>query len=129
MIVVDTNVLVRFLVNDHDGQHESAKQWFQDNSVYVLKTVLLETEWVLRGAFELSTVTIAQALQKVTMLSNVICEDAETVWQALDLYREGMDFADAIHLVSTPQDRVFITFDKKLAIKAKKAGLLVQLGL
>ena len=58
MITVDTNVLVRFLINDDAAQHQKAKQLFLNHPIYVLKTVLLEAEWVLRGAFELPKKTV-----------------------------------------------------------------------
>ena len=127
MITIDTNILVHFLINDHEKQHQTAKQLFQDHHIYLSKTVLLETEWVLRGKFAFPRIMIARALQKAVMLSTVTCEDSNTVLQALDLCMAGMDFADALHLMHTSKNSVFATFDKKLATKAKKANIAVRL--
>jgi len=51
MIAVDTNVLVRFLVRDDAKQAARAAALIQANEIWVCKTVLLETEWVLRSLY------------------------------------------------------------------------------
>ena len=44
-----------------------------------------------------------------------------TVWSAhaLDWMSEGMDFADALHLAKAGHCDVFLSFDRKLAKRAK----------
>jgi len=46
---VDTNVLVRILVDDGTEQADRARQRFVTEEVFVPSSVLLETEWVLRS--------------------------------------------------------------------------------
>lgn len=53
MIAVDTNVIVRLLTNDDPHQTEKVARLMEGNSVFISKTVLLETEWVLRVAYNL----------------------------------------------------------------------------
>ena len=48
MLAVDTNVVVRFLTGDEPAQAERARSIFEREAVLLLKTVMLETEWVLR---------------------------------------------------------------------------------
>lgn len=62
MIAIDTNVLVRLLVRDDDVQARRAVALFEQNEIYVCKTVLLETEWVLRFGYELDGAAILDAL-------------------------------------------------------------------
>ena len=63
MLAVDTNVVVRFLVdNDDAAQHKRAVALFQTHSIWFCKTVLLESEWVLRSAFGFAEKDIASAL-------------------------------------------------------------------
>ncbi|MBK8906352.1 MAG: PIN domain-containing protein [Rhodospirillales bacterium] len=51
MIAVDTNILVRFLVNDDEAQARDAQHLLTDaDCVYVAKTVVLELMWVLQAS-------------------------------------------------------------------------------
>ena len=127
MITVDTNVLVRFLINDDAAQHQKAKQLFLNHPIYVLKTVLLEAEWVLRGAFELPKKTVEKALKMLLLLKNVHFEDKDIIFQAMGYYESGMDFADALHLASSPRPNIFKTFDKRLLKSAKQFKLKAEL--
>jgi predicted nucleic-acid-binding protein len=54
VIAVDTNVIVRLVANDDPAQSPRAARLFAREDVYVPKTVVLETEWVLRVAYELT---------------------------------------------------------------------------
>lgn len=51
MVAVDTNVVVRLLTNDHAAQAKRAVALFRANPIFVAKSVLLETEWVLRYSY------------------------------------------------------------------------------
>lgn len=51
MTALDTNVVVRFLVNDDDQQAQRARALIAAGNVHIPPTVLLETEWVLRSAY------------------------------------------------------------------------------
>ena len=62
MIALDTNVLVRFIANDDAVQAKRARLLIEKGPVFVAKTVLLELEWVLRGAYDLDRPTILKAL-------------------------------------------------------------------
>jgi predicted nucleic-acid-binding protein len=50
MLAVDANIIVRLLTNDERAEAARAKILLAENEVFVATTVLLETEWVLRGA-------------------------------------------------------------------------------
>jgi predicted nucleic acid-binding protein len=52
MIVLDTNMLVRALVADHPDQVAVVRQLIAGDTVFVPRTVLLETEWVLRARYK-----------------------------------------------------------------------------
>jgi len=51
MIAVDTNILVLYIVNDDIEQARQAKELLGENAVFISKTVILETEWVLRDVY------------------------------------------------------------------------------
>ena len=122
MISIDTNVLIRLFTGDDQKQSAKAKSLFATEPVYITKTVILETEWVLRYAYEFKSGDIADALTKLLGQKNVSVEDAHHVAKAINLLLNGMDFADALHLVCS-QNYTFATFDKRLKTKAVDAGL------
>ena len=63
MRAVDTNVLVRFLTRDDQQQAARARK-VMEQGVFIPKTVLLETEWVLRYTYEFDRTAVAEALEK-----------------------------------------------------------------
>lgn len=122
MIAVDTNVLVRLVTNDDVNQSRRAAQLFASEEIFVSKTVLLETEWVLRGAYELPPAVIRNAFERLVAASSVTLEDEGAVARALDWYASGTDLADALHLASSTACSSFRTFDKSFATRANKLG-------
>lgn len=120
MLAVDTNVIVRIVVNDDPEQSPRAIALFERENILLTKTVLLETEWVLRFSYKLSRETIVSALRNVVGLQQVEVENIGAVAKALDWHEQGMDFADALHLASSTKAIQFATFDAKLAKVAQE---------
>ncbi|WP_295402419.1 type II toxin-antitoxin system VapC family toxin [uncultured Thiocystis sp.] len=120
MLAVDTNVVVRIITNDDPEQSPRAVALFERQKILLSKTVLLETEWVLRFSYKLPRETIVSALRKTIGLQGVEVETIGVVARALDWHEQGMDFADALHLASSTQAAQFATFDEKLAKLAQR---------
>jgi predicted nucleic-acid-binding protein len=126
MIAVDTNVVVRLLVNDDAGQARRARGLFERERVFIAPTVLLETEWVLRGAYGLAPARIVRLLQALLGLPGVVTDRPQALADALGACDNGMDFADALHLLlsadSTPGEsaRAFYSFDLRLRQRAAR---------
>ena len=120
MKAVDTNVLVRFLVKDDIRQAQRARKIMESGPIFIPKTALLETEWVLRYTYEFERAAVNQALEKICGLPQVVVEDASKVTQALCWHADGFDFADALHLASSQGAQVFFSFDTSLVKKARK---------
>jgi predicted nucleic-acid-binding protein len=122
MIALDTNVLVRVVTADDPAQLEAALAVMRSEALWVCKTVLLETEWVLRYTYRLSRDETLRAFRGLLGYRTLQVEDRGCVLQALSLCEKGLDFADALHLASCgPADR-FATFDRHLAKAAQKSG-------
>lgn len=127
MHAVDTNILIRLVTQDDFLQANLVANFFAEETIFISKTVLLETEWVLRYTYELDKNSILRALHGILGLPNVEIEDSFVVAQALTWFETGIDFADALHLASTPDASKFITFDKKLAKEAKQLKIPIVL--
>ena len=120
MIALDTNVVVRFLVNDEASQARRARALIKTNAVFVPMTVLLETEWVLRGGYGLPRAEVVRLLRALLGLPDLATEDPQRIARALDWHEGGIDFADALHLAGSAGAERFVTFDEKLVKSAKK---------
>jgi predicted nucleic-acid-binding protein len=120
MHAIDTNVLVRLLTGDDVVQTKRVAALFKAEAIYVPKTVLLETEWVLRRLYGLERKTVVSAFRKVAGLANVEIENPWLINQALQWCDDGMDFADALHLSSSRSSEKFATFDVQLKKSAPK---------
>ncbi len=124
MVAVDTNVLVRLLTGDHPAQAARATAVFRAAPVFVSKTVLLETEWVLRYTYRLPAAAVARAFLALLGLPTVTVEDAPAVHLAIRMLEHGIDFADALHLASSAGAERFVTFDATLMKRARKVAPL-----
>ncbi len=127
MIAVDTNVVVRFLTADDAGQAKRSRALFENNEVWLSRTVLLETEWVLRGAYELDRKSVNLALATLCRMEGTHVENLAGVSEALERHKSGWDFADALHVVSCPSDvSEFYSFDRKLLRKKSASPSLMN---
>jgi predicted nucleic-acid-binding protein len=111
VIALDTNVLVRFFVNDDTVQAEKAKALFeahadQDEPIWIADIVLIETVWALDRIYERTRLDISSALRALAGNATVRLESPGCITAAFSLYAQGpAGFADCL-----------------LAVKARQAG-------
>jgi predicted nucleic-acid-binding protein len=122
MIAIDTNVVVRFLVNDHPEQALRARRLIEAEDVFLSTTVLLETEWVLRAAYNRPRAHLLEMLRGFLGLPRVTAQDSRVAATALEWAERGMDFADALHLAGCGSCEGFATFDRDLSKLAATVG-------
>ena len=126
MIAFDTNLLVRALVADHAEQVAVVRQLVARDSVFISRTVLLEAEWVLRARYRKTRAELLMFFTALLDTDNAVIEDAEAVSHALDWYRQGADFADALHLAACGPS-VMQTFDRDFCKAARDAGIAPEI--
>jgi predicted nucleic-acid-binding protein len=124
VIAIDTNVLLRYLLEDDPVQSTKAAKLIGDNrTVLVTDVVLVETIWTLKGRkYQLDKPELISVLKALFQEPNIRFEDGQATWVALDQYRKsnGADFADALivnkaKLTASKLNEVFegtYTFDK-----------------
>ena len=130
MIALDTNILARFYVDDATDP-ESAKQrpiarrvLTESRQVFVPLTVVLELEWVLRAFYSFAADDFCSVVRHLLGLANVKVEQWARVTDALALQKDGLDFADALHLLASSECTEFMSFDDRLfARRAQRLGL------
>ncbi|MFV2058573.1 MAG: PIN domain-containing protein [Thiohalomonadales bacterium] len=109
MIAIDTNVLLRYLLQDDLPQSKKAVKIISGTkNILVTDVVLIETLWTLQGKkYRLKKDDLLLVIQQLFVESNLQFEDGQTVWRALNLYRNAVpvrgeakkrhaDFADAL---------------------------------
>ena len=118
MHAVDTNVLLRWILNDHPVESPAASAVLAD-PVFIAATVLLETGWVLHKRIGLDRATTASALKATAALENAVIGRPELIDWAITRFERGADWADVLHLVeSAGLPAAFLTFDGKLGRQA-----------
>ena len=94
MIALDTNVLVRFLVEDDPDQTERARVFFQkamaaEQLCFVSEIVLCELVWVLERSYRLRRPDIAQVLARLLPSRHLAFTAIDKVARALEAYGGG----------------------------------------
>ena len=113
-ILIDTNVVLRYLLRDHPKQSMQAKKAVEIGAV-ILPEVLVETAHALKNIYRVDRQTIAASL--MTLLNEVEVERKQIMVHAVELYADSqdLDFMDCIIIAyfDIENIRVF-TFDPKL---------------
>jgi predicted nucleic acid-binding protein len=124
LIALDTNILARYLLEDEPAQARAARRLLADAEAeyWIPVTVVLELAWVLRKS-NAPRAVIMDRLRDLLSLRNVRAQNAELVNQALGWAGQGMDLADALHLVLSGKAERFATFDEALLKQARKLGV------
>jgi predicted nucleic-acid-binding protein len=122
MIAFDTNLLVRALVMDNPEQVAIARRLMNEDTVFLSRTVLLETEWVLRSRYNKSRSELLAFFRALLETESTVIETAEAIGHAVDWYAQGADFADALHLAASGS-AVMHTFDRDFYESAREAGI------
>ena len=114
MVMLDTNVILRYLLNDNQEMADKAEQYLNTGNASVTIEVIAEVVYVLKGVYSMERDKIADTVKG--FLELVGCQEMDVLNLALDTYAErNLDFVDCIlygyYMVKGVE---IITFDKKL---------------
>lgn len=102
MKALDTNVLVRYLVQDDPSQGRRAAAYIEGaasagDQILIGNIVLCETIWVLDSAYGYSKSDIEGAIEKLLQSATFQFEVKDLIVSAFEDYRSGkFDFADCL---------------------------------
>lgn len=123
MIAIDTNVLARFYCVDPDDAEAERQRplarrvMVESRAIFVPLTVILEFEWVMRGFYRQTPEAFCLVMDHLLGMTHVTVERWELVKDAVELHRRGLDFADALHWVSSRHCRHLVSFDGRRFIR------------
>lgn len=101
MIGLDTNVLVRYIMQDDAKQSPLATRLVESLSAespgFVPLVSVVELAWVLSSAYDLDRAQLVDAFEGLLRTKEIVVDRAETVWKALRVFQSGnADFADCL---------------------------------
>jgi len=123
VIGIDTNVLVRYIAQDHPAQARRAtalieRECSESEPGFVGLVVLAEVVWVAESCYSASREEQRQIVCRILETRQLVVQDAETVWQALRLFEQSKaDFADCLveRMAAAAGCVRTVTFDKAAA--------------
>lgn len=130
MTGIDTNVLLRYLVQDDPEQARKATRFIAhqcsaDAPALINRIVICELVWVLESAYGYPRETVALVLEKILRTTQFRIEDSQEAWSSLHEYQTGADFADSF--IAAVNRRLgcehTVTFDRKASRRQGFAAL------
>jgi len=122
MISIDTNVLVRYLVQDDPEQSAQSTLLIEQecnlsSPGYLSNIVLCELVWVLTGAYKYDKNLVIEVMEQILVTTELLVENENVVRKAINDYKIGSaDFSDYLIVNNNQQSGCSktYTFDKKL---------------
>jgi predicted nucleic-acid-binding protein len=128
-IIVDTNILVRFLMEKDGEQHKIAAHFMDKADEIIIPThVVCELIWVLSspGAYRLSSGEMYTALSEFLRREKLVTREDE-IEAGMRFLEKGGDFADGVNEYTGRNmahgRAVFVSFDKKAVRLLTEHGL------
>lgn len=125
IVLPDTNVILRHLLNDVPEQSQEAGDFFEQVrvgqiEVEILESVVVEAGYILTKYYSVPKDKAAEALQGILRYKGISNSDREQLLEALGLFASsGLDVVDCILAVKSKGKELF-TFDKKLKNLSQK---------
>ncbi len=121
MTGIDTNILVRYLVQDNPEQTQKAvafmdRQLNNNNPGYISSVTMAETVWVLTRSYAFPDREVADAVERLLQAEVLVVENGDEVFTAAAALRTGRGkFTDALigALAASAGCESVVTFDRK----------------
>lgn len=121
MIALDTNALVRLLVEDDAEQAATVQQLVlfaekKSITILILPEVLLEAVWVLESVYNCQRSEISKFLRAMIATATFTMRDDTVIRTVVRQYQKGADFADALITNQAKKEKALalFSFDKDL---------------
>ncbi|OSX55483.1 pilus assembly protein [Anoxybacillus ayderensis] len=116
MKIVDANIVLRYLLNDHDDLSAKAAMIIENNKVLLPNEVVVEVVYVLEKVYRVKNDEICDTLLELFKYDNIDVDDMEILEEALILFKERrLDFVDTLlYAYNKVKGYEVYTFDKKL---------------
>jgi len=114
MIRIDTNYIIRYLVNDNIEMADIAENIILNKHIFISNEILAEVVYVLSGVYDISKNDITNQLLSLIEFDNISVSNYKVIKKAFTIFRnKNLDFVDCLLCSYSSQDEI-ITFDRKL---------------
>lgn len=123
MIRIDTNYIIRYLINDNIEMADIAENILTTKNIFISNEILAEVVYVLFGVYKIDKESISNQLLELINFENISISNHAVIQKALEHFKiKNIDFVDCLLCAYSPQDKI-VTFDKKLnkCVTASKA--------
>lgn len=128
-ITADTNLLLRFVLNDDPVQYKKALEAMeQAEAVIVTNLALCELVWVLRSRYGVTRENILAVIARLHETRKIAVDNA-AIDAGLSVLAAGADFADGVIAFEGARlgGETFVSFDKKAVAAIAKQGIRSKL--
>lgn len=114
MVMLDTNIILRYLLDDNEEMSGKAAEYIESGNAVVIVEVIAEVIYVLKGVYSVDRQEIADTV--VNFLQIVECSDMDVLMCAVRTFgKENLDFVDCVlYAYQKVREMQIATFDKKL---------------
>ena len=120
-VLLDTNVIIRFLTRDHEEHYLKSVEIFRDIEsekieAMLMDFILAEVIYVLKRVYKHEKKDISSALKKLLLYKHLYTENKLVTFEALDIYADkNIDFADALLCAKKKLEGFeIVSFDKDI---------------
>ena len=123
--LLDTNVILRYLVGDIKIQQEQARQWFAQaqegkRKIVIKPIVVAEAAFVLESYYKKRRDEITDSFSVLLSQRWLMVEERDALLNMLPVYQSGKHFVDSFLTTSAKLTKAHVlTFDKKLRVSSE----------
>ena len=117
MTIVDTNIILRYLLNDNEEMNKEATDIIENNEIFIPTEVIVEASYVLNKVYNVEKNDILNVVQQLLNMEGIVFQNKETIELAFKTYsKKNLDIVDCILFAYYKNEHLEVkTFDKKLA--------------
>jgi len=127
MIIVDTNIILRYLLQDSEELSSKAIEIIDNNEIFIPTEIIVEVSYVLKKVYNVEKEKIYETINLLLNMEDIKFQNRETIEMAFKIYSEkNFDIVDCMLFSYNRNEKYDIkTFDKKLnkLIKDRKFNL------
>jgi len=97
MLIVDANIVLRYLLLDHPILSEKAAEIIENNQVFIPFEVVAEVVYVLEKVYKIDRANICRSIEKLFEDDNIHTYDSDILFKALEIFSvKKIDFVDTL---------------------------------
>jgi len=116
MLYLDTNVILRYLLQDSEEFITQSKMYIENNKTFIKNEVFAEVVYVLNKTYQVPKSEIANILKELLSMNDIGVDSKEVLILAFEIFeKKNIDFVDSLLCAYSKELKInIVSFDKKL---------------